>query len=86
MKKILIILFTGLILFLYISCKKQKSSPLEGTWKYVTVQGTGTGWVTGSGIVNIPTGDNLALIVSYRYNDNRDMSSGDNISSILVYV
>lgn len=35
MKKILIILFTGLILFLYISCKKQKSSPLEGTWKYV---------------------------------------------------
>jgi len=56
----------------------------EGTGKYVTVQGTGTGWVTGSGIVNIPTGDNLALIVSYRYNDNRDMSSGDNISSISV--
>lgn len=56
----------------------------EGTGKYVTVQGTGTGWVTGSGVVNIPTGDNLVLIVSYRYSDNRDMSSGDNIGSISV--
>ena len=34
-KKIITIFFVCLIILSYISCEKEKSNPLEGTWKYV---------------------------------------------------
>ncbi len=54
----------------------------ENTQKYQVLSGTSTGWVTGSVTMNLPTGNNLVLIISYRYSDGRSMEGGTGVNSI----
>ena len=58
----------------------------ESTGKYTNVSSTSTGWVQNSGTVNIPSGEEQYLIISYHNQNNTNMLTPDSDPSSLSLV